>query len=234
MSYDAFIAQLERQGGACYGCMTSIDSASAQIDHDHKTGRVRGLLCTPCNWTLGHAKDNPATLRRLMAFLDYKRDKLCVYLGGALKNPRVPEVANMLRVTLGVDVMDEWYTPGEHADTNWQAYEKARGRTYEEALRGRAAQNIFHFDRSYIDHCDVFVLVMPAGKSAMLELGYANGLGKTTVLFLDGQQPDRFDVMPNAAHHLIVTEADLLELIQRKTHYDDFRVAASNEPGKRK
>lgn len=233
MSHDAFVAQLERQRFTCYGCIELIDADTAAIDHDHKTGKVRGLLCKHCNWTLGHAKDNPATLRRLTAFLDYQRDKLCVYLGGALKNSRVPELGNVLR-DRGYDVMDEWHTPGEHADTNWQAYERQRGRTYEQALRGRAAQNIFLFDRAYIDLCDVFVLVMPAGKSAMLELGYAKGLGKTTVLFMDGQQPDRYDVMPNAADFLIGTEAELIELLSRRESYDDNRVKASNEKGKRK
>ena len=38
------------------------------VDHEHSTGVVRGLLCTNCNTMLGHAKDNPDTLR---AGIDY-------------------------------------------------------------------------------------------------------------------------------------------------------------------
>ncbi len=206
---EQFLQQLQRQNYSCYGCLKSLTVESARIDHDHKRGHVRGLLCDHCNWTLGHAKDNPATLRRLMAFLDYQREKTNVYLIGALKNPRIPDIGNRLRGE-GYDVMDEWFTPGELADTNWQEYERKRGRTYAQALKGRAAQNIFLFDRSYIDHSDIVVLVMPAGKSAMLELGYSGGQGKYTCLFLDGQEPDRYDVMPGVANHVFNTEDELL------------------------
>ena len=201
--------ELVRQNYSCYGCLTPIDKRTARIDHDHRLDVVRGLLCDSCNWVLGHAKDNPATLRRLMAYLDHDRLKTSVYLIGALKNTRVPELGNVIR-NRGYDVMDEWYTPGPEADTNWQAYETQRGRSYSEALRGRAATNIFLFDRSYIDLSDVVILVAPAGKSAMLELGYAKGRGKKTCIFLDGQDPERYDIMPRFADKVVKEEIDLL------------------------
>lgn len=193
-----FGIMLARQNGQCRGCLRPIDRYTARIDHNHATNIVRGLLCDSCNWALGHLRDEAATLRRLIAYLDHDPAKVLLYLIGALKNERIPLIGNDLRAE-GYDVMDEWWTPGPHADEHWQEYERTRGRTYAEALAGRAATNIFLFDRSYIDLADIAVLVMPAGKSAMLELGYAKGRGKRTFILLDGKDPDRYDVMPRFA-----------------------------------
>ena len=207
---EQFQAQLVRQNFSCYGCLCSIDEATARIDHNHETGQVRGLLCNNCNWTLGHAHDAPLTLRRLMAYLERDPSKTLVYLIGALKNTRIPLIGNTLRAD-GYDVMDEWWTPGEGADTHWQWYEHIRGRNYVEALRGRSATNNYSFDRAYLDLCDIAVAVLPAGKSAMLELGYAKGRGKRSVLFLDGYDPDRYDIMPGLADVVYRTETELVE-----------------------
>jgi hypothetical protein len=153
-------------------------------------------------------KEDKTTLRRLMAYLDYDRTQIHIYLIGALKNPRVPEIAQQLR-SRGYEVMDEWHGAGPEADDLWMAYEQNRGRTYTEALKGRAAQNIFHFDLVHIDLADCVVLVLPAGKSSHLELGYALGNGKTGFILLD-EEPSRYEVMPNFAKAVCVDFDELL------------------------
>jgi hypothetical protein len=40
------------------------------IDHDHRTGRVRGILCPLCNAGIGHLSENPAVLAAARAYLD--------------------------------------------------------------------------------------------------------------------------------------------------------------------
>jgi hypothetical protein len=39
------------------------------VDHDHKTGRVRGLLCSACNRALGNVKDNVEVILNLVKYL---------------------------------------------------------------------------------------------------------------------------------------------------------------------
>lgn len=40
------------------------------VDHDHKTGKIRGLLCNLCNQGLGSFKDNPEVLRKAALYLE--------------------------------------------------------------------------------------------------------------------------------------------------------------------
>lgn len=41
-----------------------------RIDHDHRTGKFRGLLCGPCNMALGNAKDSPNILREAADYIE--------------------------------------------------------------------------------------------------------------------------------------------------------------------
>lgn len=60
------------QNGLCSGCYThqSQLKRSLSVDHNHKTGKVRGLLCGNCNRGLGYLWDNAQVLRRLADYLD--------------------------------------------------------------------------------------------------------------------------------------------------------------------
>jgi hypothetical protein len=40
------------------------------VEHDHKTGRVRGVACWACNTLLGKASDNPTRLRQAADYLE--------------------------------------------------------------------------------------------------------------------------------------------------------------------
>lgn len=117
-----------------------------------------------------------------------------VYLIGSLSNPRIPALANQLEAD-GVPCFDAWFSPGPDTDSQWRAHELCRGRSYIEALAGPHAQNVFHFDKRWIDGASAVVLVAPAGRSAHLELGYVIGQGKPGFILLDEPNPPRWDVM---------------------------------------
>lgn len=115
-----------------------------------------------------------------------------IYLIGSLRNPKVVEITSKM-TEAGLEVFSDWMAAGEHADDSWRDYEKARGRTYLEALRCPAARNVFQFDKHHLDAAESVVLAAPAGKSGHLELGYSLGKGKRGYYLLD--DPERWDVM---------------------------------------
>lgn len=57
------------QAGRCLVCGRVPDHEMV-IDHDHQSGRIRGLLCRTCNGMLGFARDNPVNLRQAADYLE--------------------------------------------------------------------------------------------------------------------------------------------------------------------
>ncbi len=66
---DDYEAMLERQGGVCGICGHVPNGRRLCVDHDHATGKVRGLLCNGCNVALGAAKDEVSVLMRMIDYL---------------------------------------------------------------------------------------------------------------------------------------------------------------------
>jgi hypothetical protein len=64
LSLDDYHIMFENQGGKCAICQKdfSFVKKNLNVDHDHTTGRVRGLLCSKCNLGLGQFKDDPKLL----------------------------------------------------------------------------------------------------------------------------------------------------------------------------
>lgn len=64
-----------RAGGHCEVCgIAEKDSPKGTLhcDHDHLTGKPRGMLCMHCNQGLGHFRDNAAVLNRAIEYLSRK------------------------------------------------------------------------------------------------------------------------------------------------------------------
>jgi Recombination endonuclease VII len=70
-------SRIDEQGGLCALCR---ERPAEHVDHDHQTGRVRGVLCFLCNVGLGQFTDRPDLLRRAIDYLEtttWQRTQVC-------------------------------------------------------------------------------------------------------------------------------------------------------------
>lgn len=71
LTIDQYRELLDKQDGRCAICRNKPQRMRLAVDHDHKTGLVRGLLCTRCNHKLlGSAHDNVDLLRSAIDYLE--------------------------------------------------------------------------------------------------------------------------------------------------------------------
>lgn len=69
---ERYAALLREQGGGCAICQRALSKGQRTrlaVDHDHQTGRVRGILCSSCNGGLGLFRDNVELLERAIEYL---------------------------------------------------------------------------------------------------------------------------------------------------------------------
>jgi hypothetical protein len=79
MSLDDYRALLERQQGACAICKSPDPKRRKAlglfVDHCHKTGAVRGLLCHRCNLLIGFAEETPDRVLDAVSYLNRWKSK---------------------------------------------------------------------------------------------------------------------------------------------------------------
>jgi hypothetical protein len=136
-----------------------------------------------------------------------------IYLMGSLKNPKVPDIANALRKN-GFDVFDEWFAAGPSADKHWKAYAQGRGLNYRDALSLPFVETAYGFDWNHLVMCKAGVLVMPAGKSAHIELGLYRGWGKPCWMLHEGEpQGEDWELMPKIATGMAYSVEELVAML---------------------
>lgn len=67
LTADALARLLRKQKGRCAN--RACPNPAEHVDHDHETGRVRGLLCAHCNRSLGMLKEDPVRIRGLAVYI---------------------------------------------------------------------------------------------------------------------------------------------------------------------
>lgn len=116
-----------------------------------------------------------------------------IYVASSWRNAIQPTVVDALR-TAGHDVYDFRNPPGragfgwEQIGADWQSWTPAQ---YRAALQHPFAVEGYAADIGALRDCDACVLVLPSGRSASWEFGYAMGQGKRgAVLQLDHMEPE--------------------------------------------
>jgi hypothetical protein len=70
--FNSMVAAQENRCAICLcelSTLVELSANKAHVDHDHRTLKVRGILCTMCNWLLGQARENEDTLLAAITYL---------------------------------------------------------------------------------------------------------------------------------------------------------------------
>lgn len=70
ITLDEYNDLIEKQDGTCARCHQEPQTRRLAVDHCHASGRVRGLLCGPCNTYLGRLEANLGLLSQDLAYID--------------------------------------------------------------------------------------------------------------------------------------------------------------------
>lgn len=75
LSYEDWLKIWENQDGKCAICKIAfLTQSDAYVDHDHKTGEIRSLLCKKCNFGLGMFDDDPELTTKATEYLTTHRE----------------------------------------------------------------------------------------------------------------------------------------------------------------
>jgi len=70
LSYESWLEIWDKQDGKCVICEKPfVKPSEAYVDHIHKTGEIRGLLCVKCNFGIGYFDDDPGLLIKASKYL---------------------------------------------------------------------------------------------------------------------------------------------------------------------
>jgi nucleoside 2-deoxyribosyltransferase len=153
-----------------------------------------------------------------------------IYVASSWRNERQPKVVEILRMQ-GHEVYDfRNPAPGNggfhwsEIDPNWQQWTPQE---YLAALEHPIACAGYKLDMDALESADACVLVMPCGRSAHLEAGYAIGAGKPTAILVTDGEPELMYKMARTFPNIW----DIVDWLRECCHYktkDGFNVATHN------
>lgn len=142
-----------------------------------------------------------------------------VYVASSWRNDKQPGVVSALRAA-GHDVYDfKQPVPGDNGfhwseiDPNWKEWTPEQ---FSKALDHPIALAGYKKDIGALESCDVCVLVMPCGRSAHLEAGFALGASKPTFILLSDGEPELMYRMAQVC----LTISDIVDAVNNCCHYE--------------
>jgi hypothetical protein len=142
-----------------------------------------------------------------------------VFVASSSRNQRQPEVVAAIKVA-GHDVYDFRNPQLEVAsgdatigftwseiDPGWETWTAEQ---FRDSLGHLRVDQGFELDMDALRECDVFVMVQPCGRSAALELGWAAGAGKPTIVLLADGEPE---LMLKMADHFCLSLEEVIETL---------------------
>ena len=143
-----------------------------------------------------------------------------IYVASSWRNVHQPKIVAQLR-DRGHKVYDFRHpAANDHGfswreiDPNWQSWDD---REFQKALQQPIADRGFKFDMDALNTADAVVLVLPCGRSAHLELGYAVGRRKPTAILLHG--PTEPELMYKMADCIACDETTLFNWLWQVAKY---------------
>lgn len=135
-----------------------------------------------------------------------------IYVASSWRNGRHCYVVAFLR-NLGHEVYDfRNPAPGNNGfgwseiDIDWRDWSPSE---FREALEHPIARDGFGHDMRALAGCDACLCVLPCGRSAHLELGFAVGAGKKTAVFIP--EPSEPELMYRMLHQLVISFDEIAE-----------------------
>lgn len=141
-----------------------------------------------------------------------------IYVASSWRNPHYDEIVDLLR-TVGLNLYD-FRNPPDKAGFGWeqtmpadhQRFDQVLPAVYLKALQHPLALAGFDSDMNALRAADTVVLILPCGRSAHLELGWAVGAGKRTAILLeDPDRPMEPELMYRMVDYIAPSVADLLD-----------------------
>jgi len=141
-----------------------------------------------------------------------------IYLATSWRNTQQPALVELLR-SIGHEVYDFRVPSAEQGGFHWSEvdpdYKSWTAKAFADALVDSAATHRgFSFDKDALDWCNTCVLLLPCGRSAHLEAGYAVGRGKRTIILLMDDHPLEPELMYLLCDQIVTTIPTLIAALR--------------------